>query len=161
MSKLPPVAHVALPGASAPLPVAVVHTPDAPPDAPPVLVALPERRKPGRPKGAKSKTTLAREAALRAAMGAVEFGNVADSLDLLRAVMRSPAVPLQERLRCALALAPFDAPRVAPVAPPKEADPGLALRLEEAFRRTGRGPASVVPASLTPDEQAALTEMLS
>ena len=162
MSKLPPVAHVTLPGASAPLPVAVVRAPDAPPDAPPTLVALPtERRKPGRPRGSRNKASIARDQALAAAMGAIEFGNVADSLDLLRAVMRSPAVPLQERLRCALALAPFDAPKVAPVAPPSAPNATLAQRLEEAMRRTGRGAPSSAPSELSPEEQAALAEMLS
>ncbi|WP_372624348.1 hypothetical protein [Falsiroseomonas sp.] len=160
MSKLPPVAHVTMPGASAPQPVAVVRAPDAPPDAPPVLVALPKKRKPGRPRGSRSRHVLEREAALRSAMGAIEFGNVSDSLDLLRAVMRSPAVNLQDRLRCALALAPFDAPKVAPVAPPREADIGLAKRLEEAFRRTGRGWPSSAPPELTPEQQAELETML-
>ncbi|WP_206929460.1 hypothetical protein [Roseococcus thiosulfatophilus] len=67
-AKLPPLAHVTMPGASAPQPVAVVRAPDAPPDAPPVIVALPEKRKPGRPKGSKSAHVKAREAALAAAM---------------------------------------------------------------------------------------------
>lgn len=157
-----PMAHVTLPGASAPQPVAVVQAPGAPPDAPPVLVAMPaERRKPGRPKGARSKHVIAREAALAAAMGQVEFAEVADSIALLRAVMKSPAVSLQERLRCALALAPFDAPKVAPVAAPKEADVTLAQRLEEAFRRTGRGGTPAAPANLTPEQQAELQAMLS
>lgn len=159
-AKLPPVAHVTMPGASAPQPVAVVRPPDAPPDAPPVIVALPEKRKPGRPKGSKSAHVKAREAALAAAMGAVEFGNVADSLDLLRAVMRSPAVPLQERLRCALALAPFDAPKVAPVSPPPPPNATLAQRLEEAMRRTGRGWPESAPSELTPEQRAELEAML-
>jgi hypothetical protein len=159
-AKLPPVAHVKMPGASAPQPVAVVRAPDAPPDAPPVIVALPEKRKPGRPKGSRSKHVLAREAALAAAMGEVAFGDVGDSLDLLRRVMRSPAVPLQDRMRAALALASFDAAKLAPVAPPREADNGLAKRLEEAFRRTGRGWPSSAPTELTPEQQAELEAML-
>lgn len=159
-AKLPPIAHVTMPGASAPQPVAMVSAPDAPPDAPPVIVALPEKRKPGRPKGSKSRHVREREAALAAAMGAVEFGNVADSLDLLRAVMRSPAVPLQERMRAALALASFDAAKLAPVPPPPPPNPSLAQRLAEAFARTGRGPASSAPTSLTPEEQAELEAML-
>jgi hypothetical protein len=161
MSKRPPIVHVTPPGASAPQPVAVVRAPDAPPDAQPVLVALPEKRKPGRPRGSKSRHVLEREAALRAAMGAIEFGNVSDSLDLLRAVMRSPAVNLQDRLRCALALASFDAPKVAPVAPPSPPNATLAQRLEEAMRRTGRGGPLSAPTTLSPEDQVALAEMLS
>lgn len=160
MSKRPPIVHLTPPGASAPQPVAVVRAPDAPPDTPPVLVALAERRKPGRPKGSRSKHILAREAALAAAMGQAAFGDVGDSLDMLRRVMRSPAVPLQDRLRCALALAPFDAPKVAPIPPPKDADPTLAQRLENAFRRTGRGPASAAGLGLSAEEQAELEAIL-
>lgn len=159
-AKLPPVAHVTMPGASAPQPVAVVRAPDAPPDAPPVIVALPEKRKPGRPRGSKSAHVKAREAALAAAMGAVEFGNVADSLDLLRAVMRSPAVPLQDRMRAALALASFDAAKLAPAPAPRPPDENLARRLEEAMRRTGRGGPSSAPSELTPKQRAELEAML-
>jgi len=93
-------------------------------------------------------------------MGQIEFAEVADSIALLRAVMKSPAVPLQERLRCALALAPFDAPKVAPVAPPKDVDVTLAQRLEDAFRRTGRGGTPPAPPGLTAEQNAELAAML-
>ncbi|WP_230164884.1 hypothetical protein [Roseomonas sp. CECT 9278] len=130
----------------------------APPFTPPP--PIPGRRGPGRPRGSKNRTTVAREQALAAAMGAVEFGEVSDSLALLRAVMRSPAVPLAERLRCALALAPFDAPKVAPQQPTKEPDANLAQRLNDAFRRCGRGGASAAPAGLTAEQQAELEALL-
>lgn len=157
-----PLAQVPLPGTSSAQPVAVVRAPDAPPDAPPVLVALPaERRKPGRPRGSRNAASIARDKALAAAMGQVEFAEVADSIALLRAVMKSPAVPLQERLRCALALAPFDAPKIATAPAQREVDVTLAQRLEEAFRRTGRGGAPAAPAGLTPEQQAELQAMLS
>jgi hypothetical protein len=159
MSKRPPIVHVTPPGASAPQPVAVVRAPDAPPDAPPVLVALPEKRKPGRPRGSRSKHVIQREQMLAAAMGQIEFAGVSDSLTLLRAVMANPAVNLQDRLRCALALASFDAAKLAPVPPPPSPNATLAQRLEEALRRTGRGPAAS-PSSLTPEEQAELEAML-
>ena len=126
-----------------------------PPPPPPI----PEKRKPGRPRGSRNKASILRDQSLLAAMGAVAFGDVEDSLDLLRAVMRSPSVPLQDRLRCAFALAPFDAPKVAPVPPPPAPNATLAQRLEEAFRRTGRGPAPA-PLGLTPEEQAELEAML-
>lgn len=160
MRKLPPVAHLTLPGAQAPHAVAVVRAPDAPPDAPPVLVALPEKRKPGRPRGSRNKASIARDLALAAAMGEVAFGDVGDSLDLLRRVLRSPAVPLQDRMRAALALAPYDGAKLAPVAPPAKDGGPLAQRLAEAYARTGRGLASAAAPVLTPEQQAELEAML-
>lgn len=87
-------------------------------------------------------------------MGTVEFGEAADSIALLRAVMRSPAVPLAERVACARILAQFDAPRFAPTPPPKPQTGSLAERLNDALRRTGRAPHEDEPT----DEQRAESE---
>jgi hypothetical protein len=130
-----PPPEAALPG-SPPLAMAVLPPPE--PGAPPLVAAVPVKRKPGRPKGSKSRSTLEREAALAAAMGAAKFDGIADAISLLRAVVKSPAVPLQDRLKAALALAPFEVPRPSPAPPPRDVGP-LAKRLREAYLRTGRG----------------------
>jgi hypothetical protein len=135
--------------------VSKLPPPPPPPDiAADALVDMLARRKRGRPKGSRNRATVQREQALAAAMGAVEFGEPADSIALLRAVMRSPAVPLMERVACAKILAQFDAPRLAPAPPPKPHTGTLAERLDEAFKRMGMAPREDEPT----DEQRAENE---
>lgn len=98
-----------------------------------------------------------------AAMEAVSFEGIGDSIKLLREVMKSPGVPLSERLACAKILAQFDQPRLAPLPPPPtpKTDLSLSAALQQAFERTGRRPVtSAFPAALTDDDRRELDRML-
>lgn len=95
---------------------------------------------PGRPKGSRNASTLRREAALAAAMDAVAFAgpDAASALGLLQSIYRSPAVPIGDRMRAASLAAAFETPKSGTVPQAPKGAEGLADRLNEAFRRTGR-----------------------
>ena len=134
-----------------------------PPPPPPPPSDPPQKRGRGRPRGSRNKLTIQREQALAAAMGAVQFDGIGDSIRLLREVMAHPGVPLTERLACAKILAQYDQPRLAPLPPPPapKTDATLAQKLEEAFRRTGRRPfTDAASAPLTDDDRRELDRML-
>lgn len=137
--------------------------PVPPPPPPPPPSDPPQRRGRGRPKGSRNRATVQREQALLAAMEAVSFEGIGDSIKLLREVMKSPGVPLTERLACAKILAQFDQPRLAPLPPPPapKTDLSLSAALQQAFERTGRRPmTSPFPARLTDDDRRELDRML-
>jgi hypothetical protein len=61
----------------------------------------------------------------------------ATSLELLQAVYRSPAAPLNTRIRCAMAALPFEHPKLAVMAMVPDAG-NWADRLEKALAASGR-----------------------
>lgn len=138
-------------------------TPDSP--------AKPKKRSgawkagPGRPKGSKNRSTLAREAALAAAAGAVAFSDpesTADAIALIQAVYRNPAVDMDTRLRAAALAAQFERPRKAPE-PAKPTNEPVASQLDRALARIGGtflGEAPVAAQSMSAEDAAALRRML-
>jgi hypothetical protein len=92
----------------------------------------PGERRGGRKKGTPNKRT----AALRAALLAEFKLSGGTPLDVMLAVMRNPALPLQLRFDAAKKAAPFCHPKLAPIQPPGgKVDTGLGARLEAATKR--------------------------
>jgi hypothetical protein len=118
---------------------------------------------PGRPKGSRNAATLRREAALAAAMNAVAFAGpeASSALGLLQSIYRSPAVPISDRMRAASLAATFETPKSGTVPQAPRGSEGLADRLNEAYRRTGRGPPKeTTKRTLSPEDAALLKAML-
>lgn len=128
---------------------------------------------PGRPKGSKNIATLQRELALKAAAERIQFtGDAsADALALLKAVYQSPDVPLPVRLAAARDAAAYERPRKSVSLTgqfnQEAAGRSVAVRLDEALKRTGRMPAmidgEVVPtcSAISADDAREMDHLLS
>lgn len=117
--------------------------PDIPPLAPPPPAAdalnPPPRRRPGRPKGAKSRHVIERENAIKAALDMAAIGPVETPQELLEAIMKSPACAVQDRQKAATVLLAYAVPKPAAQPPPRH-PANLAADMDAAWRRAGRIP---------------------
>lgn len=134
-----------------------------PPPPPPASDPPPPRRGPGRPPGRKNNATLMKEAAAREALAAITPASgpaSSSALALLQTLYRDDRLPLEVRMKAASLAAPLEVARPAPAPPPKD-DSALHERLRDALIRTGKLAVVAPPSGISPEDAAALREMLA
>ena len=99
----------------------------------------------GRPKGARSRATLALREAAERSLQQMQMPATTSALDLLRALCNRADIPIAMRADAAKALLGFERSRFAPSPPPQAGNETLAARMIAAQRRllaAGQNPAS-------------------